>query len=98
MDVDGVAAIVTGGASGLGGATAKMLAEKGAKVTIFDLNGEAGTAAAEAIGGRFRSVNVADDANVCDALARAEAVNGTARILVNCAGIAPAVRIVGKDG
>lgn len=97
MDLQGVAAIVTGGASGLGNATAKMLAANGAKVAIFDLNEEAGTAAATEIGGLFVSVNVADDGSVAAGLDAAEAAHGTARILVNCAGIAPAVKTVGKE-
>jgi NAD(P)-dependent dehydrogenase (short-subunit alcohol dehydrogenase family) len=98
MDLIGVAAIVTGGASGLGNATAKMLAGKGAKVAIFDLNEEVGAAAAAEIGGAFFKVNVADDASVTQALEAAEAAHGPARVLVNCAGVAPAVRIVNKEG
>jgi NAD(P)-dependent dehydrogenase (short-subunit alcohol dehydrogenase family) len=97
MDIKGVAAIVTGGASGLGGATAKMLADNGAKVAIFDLNEEIGQQKAKEIGGFFAKVNVADDASVAAALDAAEAAQGTARILVNCAGIAPAVKTVGKE-
>ena len=97
MDIRGVAAVVTGGASGLGGATAEMLAARGAKVTIFDLNEEIGRAHAEAIGGLFVKTNVADDQGVADALAQAEAAHGTARILVNCAGIASAVKTVGRE-
>ncbi|MGK2909268.1 MAG: SDR family NAD(P)-dependent oxidoreductase [Sphingobium sp.] len=97
MDINGLAAIVTGGASGLGKATAKMLAANGAKVAIFDLNEEAGQAAAAEIGGVYVSVNVADDASVAAGLDAAEAANGTARILVNCAGIAPAAKTVGKE-
>jgi NAD(P)-dependent dehydrogenase (short-subunit alcohol dehydrogenase family) len=97
MDINGVAAIVTGGASGLGNATAKMLAANGAKVAIFDLNAEAGEKAAAEIGGIFVSVNVADDESVAAGLDAAEAAHGTARILVNCAGIAPAVKTVGKE-
>ncbi|WP_375398172.1 SDR family NAD(P)-dependent oxidoreductase [uncultured Sphingomonas sp.] len=97
MKLDGVAAIVTGGASGLGNATAKMLAAAGAKVTIFDLNEEAGKVKAEEIGGLFQAVNVADEASVAAGLDAAEAAHGTARILVNCAGIAPAVKTVGKE-
>ena len=73
MDIQGLAAIVTGGASGLGGATAQMLASKGAKVAIFDLNEEAGQAHAQAIGGSFFRLNVADDQSVTDAVAAAEA-------------------------
>lgn len=98
MEINGVAAIVTGGGSGLGRATAEMLVRNGAKVTIFDLNAEAGEAVAKEIGVAVQSVNVADDAGVAEALEAAEAVNGPARILVNCAGIAPAVRIVDKAG
>ena len=97
MRIDGMAALVTGGASGLGGATATMLAEAGAKVTIFDLNEDAGGAQAAKIGERFVSVNVADDASVADGIAAAEQAHGIARILVNCAGIAPAVKTVGKE-
>lgn len=97
MDIKGLAAIVTGGGSGLGNATAKMLAANGAKVAIFDLNEETGKAAAAEIGGFFCMTNVADDASVTAALDAAEAAHGTARILVNCAGIAPAVKTVGRD-
>jgi len=97
MDINGIAAVVTGGASGLGNATAKMLAANGAKVAIFDLNEEAGQAAAVEIGGIFCSVNVADDASVTAGLDAAEAAHGVARVLVNCAGIAPAIKTVGRD-
>jgi NAD(P)-dependent dehydrogenase (short-subunit alcohol dehydrogenase family) len=97
MDVNGIAAIVTGGASGLGNATAMMLAKAGAKVAIFDLNQEAGEAAAKDLGGLFAAVNVADDASVSAGLDAAEQAHGVARILVNCAGIAPAVKTVGKE-
>jgi NAD(P)-dependent dehydrogenase (short-subunit alcohol dehydrogenase family) len=98
MNLSGVAAIVTGGASGLGGATAAMLAEAGAKVAIFDLNEEVGAATAERLGGAFFKANVADDASVAEALAAAEALHGPARILVNCAGVVSAMRIVDKHG
>ncbi|HJT41359.1 MAG TPA: SDR family NAD(P)-dependent oxidoreductase [Sphingobium sp.] len=97
MDINGLAAVVTGGASGLGKATATWLAAQGAKVAIFDLNEEAGKAAADAIGGVYVSVNVADDASVTAGLDTAEAAHGVARILVNCAGVAPAVKTVGKE-
>lgn len=97
MKLEGVGAIVTGGASGLGGATAKMLAANGAKVAIFDLNEEAGKATAEAIGGIFVKVNVADEDSVNAALDIAQAAHGVARVLVNCAGIAPPVKTVGKE-
>ena len=97
MDINGVAAIVTGGASGLGKATATMLAQQGARVAIFDLNEEAGQAAAQALGGVYVAVNVADDASVSAGLDAAQAAHGVARILVNCAGIAPAIKTVGKE-
>ncbi len=97
MDIKDMAAIVTGGASGLGNATAKMLAANGGRVAIFDMNEEAGKAAADEIGGVFHATNVADDASVAAALDAVEADHGVARILVNCAGIAPAVKTVGRD-
>lgn len=97
MEINGLAAIVTGGASGLGKATAQMLAAAGAKVTIFDLNREVGEAVASEIGGLFVAVDVTDDASVSAGLDAAEAAHGAARLLVNCAGIAPAVKTVGKE-
>lgn len=97
MDIEGSAAIVTGGASGLGHAAARMLAAQGAKVAIFDLNAEAGEAAAKEIDGIFRAVNVADEDSLLVGLDAAESAHGVARILVNCAGIAPAVKTVGRD-
>ena len=97
MNINGLPAIVTGGASGLGKATATMLAALGAKVAIFDLNEEAGKAVAAELGGIYVGVNVADDASVAAGLDAAEAAHGVARILVNCAGIAPAVKTVGKE-
>ncbi|NWK98720.1 3-hydroxyacyl-CoA dehydrogenase [Sphingobium lactosutens] len=96
MDIKGAAAIVTGASSGLGRATAAWLAGQGAKVAIFDLNEEAGRATAAELGGMYVNVNVADDASVAAGLDAAEAAHGVARILVNCAGIAPAVKTVGK--
>lgn len=98
MDIMGVAVIVSGGASGLGGATAARLAAGGAKVTIFDLNVEMGAAHAKAIGGHFVPLNVTDEAAVEAGLDEAEAVHGKARILVNCAGIGPPAKVIGRDG
>ena len=98
MKIEGVAAIVTGGASGLGAATSQMLARNGANVTIFDLNADLGDAKAREIGGRFARVNVSDEAAVASAIAEAEGLNGKARILVNCAGIGPPQKTVGRDG
>jgi NAD(P)-dependent dehydrogenase (short-subunit alcohol dehydrogenase family) len=97
MEISGLSAVVTGGASGLGKASAQMLAAAGAKVAIFDLNAEAGEAAAQEIGGLFVRVDATDDASVAAGLDAAEAAHGTARLLVNCAGIATAVKTVGKD-
>jgi len=98
MDLANVAAIVTGGASGLGGATAEMLSSHGARVAILDVNAEAGEATAAKIGGTFVRTDVSDDDSVAQALAAAEAKHGVARVLVNCAGVAPAIRVVAKDG
>ena len=98
MNLQDTAAIVTGGASGLGAATAQLLASKGARVALFDLNEELGSAFAAKIGGTFVKVNVVDEGNVSAALDEAEAVNGKARILVNCAGIGPPAKAVDRHG
>ena len=98
MEIAGCAAIVTGGASGLGAAAARMLTARGARVALFDLNEEDGQRFAGEIGSRFQRTDVADEASVAESLAAAEAAHGAARILVNCAGIAPAIRIVDKEG
>ncbi|WP_420143065.1 SDR family NAD(P)-dependent oxidoreductase [Sphingobium sp.] len=97
MHIRDVAAIVTGGASGLGKATAEMLTAQGAKVAIFDLNEDAGRATAQALGGIYVAVDVADENSVAAGLETAEQAHGVARILVNCAGIAPAAKTVGKE-
>ena len=91
-----VAAIVTGGASGLGEATARLLSNSGIRVAVFDLNETRGEALAEEINGIFCRTDVTDDASVVHALARARGAHGVERILVNCAGIAPGRRIVGR--
>ncbi len=98
MQIEGQTAIVTGGASGLGGATAEMLARAGAKVAIFDLNAEAGEAKAKELGGAFFKVNVTDESEVEEAIAKAEGLHGKARILVNCAGIGPPAKVINRDG
>lgn len=98
LEISGCAAIVTGGASGLGAATCRMLARKGAKVTLCDVNEDLGRALASEIGGHFAQVDVTSSEAVEAALGAAEAINGHARILVNCAGIGPAARVVGRDG
>ena len=96
MIMHGQSAIVTGGASGLGGATASALSAQGVKVTIFDMNAELGMAHAKDIGAAFHRVNVADEAEVSAAIASAEDRNGIARILVNCAGIVTGAKTVGR--
>lgn len=87
-----MSAVVTGGASGLGAATARRLAEKGVKVALFDLNEEKGEALAAELGGVFCKVNVTDDDSVDAGFEKARAVNGQERILVNCAGIGNAIK------
>jgi len=98
MDIRGQAAIVTGGASGLGAATARMLAAAGARVAIFDVNTKAAAEVAIDVNGISVACDVADSAATEAALAKAAADHGPARILINCAGIGPAKRIVGRDG
>lgn len=98
MDIKGLAAIVTGGASGLGAATAELLAARGARVTIFDLNAELGAATAARIGGHFAPVNVVDEDSVAQAIQEAEGLHGKARILVNCAGIGPPAKVLNREG
>ncbi|MCT2559674.1 SDR family NAD(P)-dependent oxidoreductase [Tsuneonella sp. YG55] len=98
MKVDSnTAAVVTGGASGLGAATARALAAKGAKVAIFDLQEEKGKAVAEEIGGVFCEVNVTDDASVDAGFARAREAHGQERILVNCAGTGNAIKTASRS-
>lgn len=91
-----IAAIVTGGASGLGEATARLLSNSGVRVGLLDLNEERGEEIADAVHGIFCRADVTDDASVAAALARAREAHGTERILVNCAGIAPGRRTVSK--
>ena len=98
MKLNGVAAIVTGGGSGLGRATAEALAARGAKVAIFDLNPAAAEEAAKALGGLAFAGDVADEASAGGAIAKAAAAHGAARVLVNCAGIGTPKRVVGRDG
>ena len=97
MKIDGNAAVVTGGASGLGEATARALAAKGAKVAVFDRDVERGEKVAAEIGGIFCEVDVTSDDKVAAAFDKARAAHGQERILVNCAGVANAVKTVGKD-
>lgn len=92
-----VAAVVTGGASGLGAATARALAAHGVRVAIFDLNAEAGETFAKEIGGVFCKVDVTKDADVDAAFAKAREAHGQERVLVNCAGIASAIKTAFRD-
>ena len=89
--------VVTGGASGLGAATARQLAAHGVKVAIFDLNADLGEALAKEIGGVYCAVNVTSSADVDAAFAKARAAIGQERILVNCAGTGNAVKTAGRD-
>ena len=98
MLVEGQAAIVSGGASGLGRATAKALAEAGVKVTILDVNQAAAVEAAREMGGFAVKADVTDAASVETAFAAGRERHGPARIAVNCAGVGTAGRIVGRDG
>jgi NAD(P)-dependent dehydrogenase (short-subunit alcohol dehydrogenase family) len=98
MELKGHSAIVTGGASGLGAATARALAAAGAKVALLDVNEKAAADVAKDIGGVAIACDVADSASAEAAVKKAADAIGPARVLVNCAGIGPAKRIVGKDG
>jgi NAD(P)-dependent dehydrogenase (short-subunit alcohol dehydrogenase family) len=98
MHPNGHAALVTGGGSGLGRATAERLAALGAKVALLDINGDAARDAAAKIGGIGIACDVTSPNSTATAIAEARAQHGPARILVNCAGIGPARRIVGRDG
>ncbi|WP_394688203.1 SDR family NAD(P)-dependent oxidoreductase [Hoeflea sp.] len=98
MEVNGKAAIVTGGGSGLGAATARALAKAGAKVSLLDVNLAQAEAVAQDIGGRAFACDVSDAAAADAALSAAAEAFGEARILINCAGIAPATRVVGREG
>jgi NAD(P)-dependent dehydrogenase (short-subunit alcohol dehydrogenase family) len=97
MNVEGSAAVVTGGASGLGLATAQRLAKAGARVTILDLPSAPGAAQAAAIGGAFAAADVTSEAEVSAALDQAAEL-GPIRVVVNCAGIGTPGRVIGKKG
>jgi len=97
MEIQGLSALVTGGASGLGEATARRLAKAGAKVTILDMNAERGRVVAADIGGHFEETDVTSEGSVMAALDAAAARHGEARILINCAGIAIGEKTVGRE-
>lgn len=98
MNVSGHAAIVTGGASGMGAETARALAAAGAKVAVMDVNMDELSEVAKEIGGLAVECDVSSSASAEAAVVKAKQAHGAARVLVNCAGIAPAKRIVGRDG
>jgi NAD(P)-dependent dehydrogenase (short-subunit alcohol dehydrogenase family) len=97
MQIENNVFIVTGGASGLGAATARMLTAAGGKVVIADVQAEAGSALAAELNGQFVRCDVTQEADGLAAVAAATAL-GTLRGLINCAGVAPAIKTVGKDG
>ncbi|MCS6986932.1 MAG: SDR family NAD(P)-dependent oxidoreductase [Sphingomonadaceae bacterium] len=97
MELKGLTAVVTGGASGLGAATVRALAADGVKVAIFDLNAEKGEKVAAEVGGLFCHVNVTDDASVDQGFAKSRAALGQERILINCAGTGNAFKTAWRD-
>ena len=98
MKLQGHAALVTGGGSGLGAETARELARQGMKVTVLDVNAEAAQAVAAEIGGLALTCDITDSASVQQAIDAAREAHGPARVLMNVAGIGGARRVVGKDG
>ena len=97
MNINGISAVVTGGASGLGEATARELARRGARVAVFDRDTDKGEKVAADIGGIFCEVDVTSDDKVAAAFGRARDAHGQERVLVNCAGVANAAKTVGRD-
>ena len=97
MNIEGISAVVTGAASGLGEATARELANRGAKVAVFDRDSEKGEKVASEIGGIFCEADVTNDETVKAAFEKARAAHGQERVLVNCAGVANAAKTVGRD-
>jgi len=98
MKLDQTCAVITGGASGLGEATARHFAANGAKVALFDLNEERGTEIAAELGGTFHKVDVTDEDSAAAGIQAAKAAMGKITAAVNCAGIAPAATTIGKNG
>ena len=98
MDLKGQAAIVTGGASGLGAATARRLAKQGAKVALCDVNAKLAETVANEIGGLALACDVTDASSAESAIAAAAKAYGPARVLINCAGIGLAKRVIGREG
>ncbi|MBB53938.1 MAG: 3-hydroxyacyl-CoA dehydrogenase [Magnetovibrio sp.] len=98
MDINGLAAVITGAASGLGEATARALSGGGAKVAILDRNEERAKAVGDDLGGVGIGCDVADATSMEAAIQTAAETHGPARIVVNCAGVGPAARVIGRDG
>lgn len=101
MDIQGKTAIITGGASGLGQATAKALVEKGANVILFDLNEEASIATCNELGNDkaiYAIVDVTDEDSVANGISKAKAAFGELHIVVNCAGIGPPSKVIDREG
>jgi len=98
MELKGQAAIVTGGASGLGAATARRLAKQGAKVALCDVNAKLAETVASEIGGLALACDVTDASSAESAIAAAAKAHGPARVLINCAGIGLAKRVIGREG
>jgi NAD(P)-dependent dehydrogenase (short-subunit alcohol dehydrogenase family) len=102
MDINGQIAVITGGASGLGAATAQAFVNAGAKVALLDINLAVAQQTADRLGGQDRILavkcDVTDDQSAADALAEVQKKYGVGRVLVNCAGVGPPKRIVGRDG
>ena len=98
MEARGLAAVVTGGGSGMGAETARRLAKAGVKVALLDVNKAAADKVATEIGGIAIACDVTSGDSATEALAAAKKAHGPARILINCAGIAPGARVVGREG
>jgi NAD(P)-dependent dehydrogenase (short-subunit alcohol dehydrogenase family) len=97
MHINGIAAVVTGAASGLGEATARELARRGARVAVFDRDADKGEKVAAEIGGIYCEADVTSDEKVAAAFVRARDAHGQERVLINCAGVANAAKTVGRD-
>ncbi len=97
MELRGLSAVITGGASGLGEATARALVAEGVKVALFDVQSDLGEALANELGGIFCHVDVTDESSVDAGFEKARAANGQERILINCAGVGEAIKTAGRD-
>ena len=96
MNLNGLSAVVTGGASGLGAATARALTHAGVKVALFDVQAEKGEAVAAEIGGVYCRVDVTSDESVAEGFAKARAAHGQERILINCAGVGTSIKTASR--